>query len=123
PARSPTGNQCFVRRARKPRGHSSRGACPGPGPPGSAFRWRGALSMRFDAITLQRYGIFADFTLDLSQGSEGIHLIFGGNEAGKSTTLRALHRMLFGFPQRKDDFLDDGDPRVGGVVRHGEQTL
>lgn len=79
--------------------------------------------MRLDAITLRRFGIFDDLTLDLSQGEQGVHIVHGPNEAGKSTLLAGLRCALYGFDQRKHDFLDQRDPRVGGTVREGNRTL
>ncbi len=41
--------------------------------------------------------------LDLSAGQEGLHLIYGPNEAGKSSALRALRQALFGIPAQTSD--------------------
>jgi uncharacterized protein YhaN len=54
-------------------------------------------------IRLAAYGPFSDVTLDLSDQGQDFHLIFGPNEAGKSTALRALRHMLFGIPARTGD--------------------
>jgi len=88
--------------------------------------------MRFLSISFSKFGPFEEFTLDVSQGRYGLHLIHGPNEAGKSTALRGLEYVLFGFPQRKD--LEDGrdqddfrfpatEQRLGAclVDRHGKQ--
>mgnify|MGYP002619709431 CR=1 FL=1 len=77
--------------------------------------------MRFDAIELRRFGIFESHTIDLSKGSMGVHIIHGPNEAGKSTTLKALRWMLFGFPHGTQEFLYGNDTRIGGVLQNGEQ--
>ncbi len=53
--------------------------------------------MRIDRLDLIAYGPFSDKSLDLSDGAAGLHLIYGDNEAGKSTSLRALIAWLFGF--------------------------
>lgn len=53
----------------------------------------------------------------------GLHVIHGPNEAGKSSALRALRALLFGFHARTDeDFLHAyNDLRVGALVsRNGE---
>jgi uncharacterized protein YhaN len=60
--------------------------------------------MKFLRIVFRCFGPFEDQGLDLS-GSGGFHVIFGPNEAGKSSALRGLHSFLFGFPgQSPDDF-------------------
>lgn len=59
--------------------------------------------MRLLDLRLDAYGPFTDRTLDLSAGCEGMHVIFGPNEAGKSSALRALNGLLYGIPERSDD--------------------
>lgn len=60
--------------------------------------------MKFDRITFRCFGPFEQQPLDLS-GPSGFHVVFGPNEAGKSSALRGLHALLFGFPvQSCDDF-------------------
>ncbi len=75
--------------------------------------------MKILDLHLLAYGPFTDSHLDLSGGSEGLHIIFGPNEAGKSSALRALRALLYGVPERTgDDFIHDKtDLRVGGVLR------
>ena len=53
--------------------------------------------MRIDRLDLIAYGPFDGTVLDLSDGASGLHLIYGDNEAGKSTSLRALIGWLFGI--------------------------
>ncbi|UHD15991.1 ATP-binding protein [Thiocapsa bogorovii] len=68
--------------------------------------------MKILELDLRAFGPFTDRRLDLSGGSEGLHLVFGPNEAGKSSALRALRGLLFGIHERtRDDF------------RHGKQEL
>lgn len=60
--------------------------------------------MRFLRVTFRCFGPFEEQPLDLSTPG-GFHVIFGPNEAGKSSALRGLHALLFGFPvQSGDDF-------------------
>jgi uncharacterized protein YhaN len=60
--------------------------------------------MKFARITFRCFGPFEEQPLDLS-GPGGFHVIYGPNEAGKSSALRGLHALLFGFPvQSTDDF-------------------
>lgn len=70
--------------------------------------------MRLLELHLKAFGPFTDRRLDLSE--PGLHVIFGANEAGKSSALRALKVLLFGFhPRSSDNFLHAHDQlRVGG---------
>ncbi len=78
--------------------------------------------MKILRLDLRAFGPFTDLGLDLSAGREGLHLIFGPNEAGKSSALRALRQMLYGIdPRTTDRFLHDYDRlRVGGTLRHAD---
>lgn len=75
--------------------------------------------MRLLSLHLDRFGPFADLHLDLSAGREGLHLLYGPNEAGKTSTRRALHHLLFGFPhQSSDDWqFDSRDLRISAHLR------
>ncbi|WP_152052777.1 ATP-binding protein [Tautonia marina] len=59
--------------------------------------------MRLRRLDLLAFGPFTDLSLDLSAGSFGLHLIHGPNEAGKSSTLRAIHNLFYGIPLRSND--------------------
>lgn len=52
-------------------------------------------------------------------------VIYGQNEAGKSTLLRAISALLFGVPQRTQDVYSfkGSELRIGGVVSEGERTF
>ncbi len=75
--------------------------------------------MKILSLDLVAFGPFTGVTLDLSAGSEGLHLIYGANEAGKSSALRALRQLLYGIPERStDDFVHPFSKlRVGGRLR------
>ncbi|GAI35874.1 unnamed protein product, partial [marine sediment metagenome] len=75
--------------------------------------------MRIDRLDLIAYGPFTDKSLNLSNGDSGLHLIYGDNEAGKSTSLRALIAWLFGIPARTNDNYLHSNPqlRIGGKLR------
>jgi len=81
--------------------------------------------MKILELNLLAFGPFTDTLLDLSEGREGFHLVYGPNEAGKSSALRALRQMLFGIPERSgDDFVHPyGKMRVGGVLQHSDGSL
>jgi uncharacterized protein YhaN len=76
--------------------------------------------MRIDRLELRAYGPFTGVVLDLG-GKAGLHVIHGRNEAGKSTTLRALRGLLFGMPHQSKDAHTHPvrDLRVGAVLRNG----
>ena len=71
--------------------------------------------MRITRLELKAFGPFSDRTLRLGPG---LHIVHGPNEAGKSSTLRALKAWLFGFPERThDNFLHANDQlSVGGCL-------
>src|SRR5690606_14605253 len=81
---------------------------------GAAHGSRGTL-MRLVRLDLIRYGHFTDVTLEFQPG---FNLVLGANVAGKSTTLRALRQLLFGFDHRcPDAFLHPtGSLRIGAVI-------
>jgi uncharacterized protein YhaN len=55
--------------------------------------------VRFAELTLERYGAFAERRLAIP-ATAGLTIIYGPNEAGKSTCLDALSDFLFGIPER-----------------------
>jgi uncharacterized protein YhaN len=65
--------------------------------------------MRFLSVSYRNFGPFAEWSFDLSS-DQGLHLIYGPNEAGKTSALRGLRCFLFGFPDRTaDDFTFKGE--------------
>lgn len=75
--------------------------------------------MRIDRLDFIAYGPFTQKSLNLSAGDAGLHLIYGNNEAGKSTSLRALTALLFGIPNSTPDNYLHSNPqlRMGGTLR------
>ncbi|RQD65409.1 MAG: hypothetical protein D5R98_03565 [Desulfonatronovibrio sp. MSAO_Bac4] len=59
--------------------------------------------MKINKIILQAYGHFTDKVLDFSSQDNGLHIIFGPNEAGKSTTMRAIDSFFYGFGHSSPD--------------------
>lgn len=59
--------------------------------------------MRIDLLHLVRYGSFSDVSLSFAHHGPAFHLVYGPNEAGKSTALRAIHGLLYGIPERTGD--------------------
>lgn len=78
--------------------------------------------MKIVKLNLMAYGPFKDRALDFSENDKGLHIIFGKNEAGKSSALRAINGLLFGIPDRTaDDFrFTYKDLRIGGEIEHSD---
>lgn len=74
--------------------------------------------MKIKRLDLLAFGPFTKKSLDLSDGNPGLHVVQGSNEAGKSSTLRALKAWLFGIEARStDNFVHDHKQlRVGGLL-------
>ncbi len=75
--------------------------------------------MKLARIYLKAFGPFRDRVIELPTGAgKDLHVIFGPNEAGKSTILRAVTGFLFGIPERTGDaFLHDYQQlRVGATL-------
>lgn len=73
--------------------------------------------MKIDRLFLKAYGPFANRWLDFTGGPD-FHVIYGPNEAGKSTTLRALKGLLFGIDERTaDNFIHPNQQlRIGATL-------
>jgi uncharacterized protein YhaN len=64
--------------------------------------------MKINTFKLLAYGPFTDKILDFSGKDYGLHVVFGLNEAGKSTALRALTGLFYGFEHIiSDNWLHD----------------
>ncbi|MCA9139719.1 MAG: AAA family ATPase, partial [Planctomycetales bacterium] len=74
--------------------------------------------MIIERLNLTAFGRFSDLALDLSAGPRRLHLVYGPNESGKSTCLRAISSLLFGIPSRTvDNFLHgNAKLRVGATL-------
>ncbi|WP_437621891.1 AAA family ATPase [Sorangium sp. So ce1151] len=68
--------------------------------------------MRLLELHLKAFGSFTDRTLTFGDKCGAVHVVYGRNEAGKTTTLRALGDLLFGFPHQSP-----------AVFLHDERTL
>ena len=76
--------------------------------------------MRIKRFELKAFGPFTDRALELDSKKPGLHIIFGVNEAGKSSSLRALKALLYGFPERTpDNFIHANNQLlVGGLLEN-----
>ena len=71
--------------------------------------------MRIDELQLRSFGPFTDINVVFKKREGDFHILYGRNEAGKSSALRALKALLFGIPhQTTDNFLhENAKLRVG----------
>lgn len=81
--------------------------------------------MRIDSIDLIRYGHFCDRRLEFLPGTPDFFVIYGDNEAGKSTLLRAISSLFFGVPAKTPDAhkVKPSELRVGATVSNGHECL
>ena len=83
--------------------------------------------MRLRRLDLLRYGRFTGESLDLPlpDRQPDFHVVFGLNEAGKSTALLAIEDLLFGIPRNTPlNFLHaNTEMRVGAVLQDHHETL
>jgi uncharacterized protein YhaN len=68
--------------------------------------------MRILRLQFRPFGCFRDTTLPFEGKPGCLHVVYGRNEAGKSTALRAIRGFLFGIPARSTD-----------VFRHEARSL
>ncbi len=73
--------------------------------------------MRIEELNLAAFGPFTDRVLGF--GETGLHVVYGPNEAGKSSALRGLKALLYGIDERTlDNFLHANDKlRIHGFLR------
>lgn len=77
--------------------------------------------MRLDSIDLIRFGHFCGRTVELPPRKPDYYLIYGDNEAGKSTLLRAISALLFEVPVNTPDVHTYKGPelRIGATISDG----
>ena len=81
--------------------------------------------MKILRLQLRAYGPFTDTKLDLSGGQHGLHIVYGFNEAGKSSSLRAIADLLYGIPGRTPDNFVHPYPklRIGAELQHSDGSI
>jgi uncharacterized protein YhaN len=81
--------------------------------------------MRISRLDLLAYGHFTDAKLQLPARKPDLHLVFGLNEAGKSTALAAIEDLLFGIAKNTQyGFVHDyGSMRLGAVLNESDKIL
>ncbi|MCU7920460.1 MAG: AAA family ATPase [Candidatus Thiodiazotropha sp. (ex Epidulcina cf. delphinae)] len=72
--------------------------------------------MKIQELNLAAFGPFTDRILAFDEG--GLHVVYGPNEAGKSSALRGLKALLYGIEERTlDNFLHANDKlRIHGYL-------
>lgn len=75
--------------------------------------------MKIKRLELKAFGPFTNRTLDFSSDLPGLHVVYGPNEAGKSSSLRALQALFFGFEKTSADNFLHPHPQflVGGCLQ------
>lgn len=76
--------------------------------------------MKLKRLELKAFGPFTDRIIAFNSDGPGLHILYGPNEAGKSSSLRALKTLLYGFPQQTpDSFIHSYDQLlVGGCLEN-----
>lgn len=64
--------------------------------------------MKIAKIRFETIGPFQDTTLDFPGGRAGLHIVYGPNEAGKSSMLKYIKYFLFGIPHQNPDNFTHG---------------
>lgn len=82
--------------------------------------------MKIESLHLTAFGPFSGESLDFSSATPGFNLVYGPNEAGKSSALRAIRALLYGIDERTpDNFVHPYNRmRIGGkLVSENGQIL
>ena len=74
--------------------------------------------MRLNELSLEKYGCYSERTIAIPEDA-GLTVLYGLNEAGKSTCLEAIGDFLFGIPKSSPRGDTYGYPgmRIGAVMR------
>ena len=83
--------------------------------------------MRLRRLDLTRYGKFTDYSIDFGEhaaGTPDLHIVYGLNEAGKSTALSGFLDLLFGIEERtRYGFIHRGKAmEIGACLEFNEQA-
>src|SRR5690348_547515 len=80
--------------------------------------------MKFAELSLEQYGAYP--RLSVIFGSPGLNVVYGPNEAGKSTCLTSISDFLFGIPNNSSHGqFGYGAMRIGArlLLTNGEQLV
>lgn len=80
--------------------------------------------MRILRLELIAFGPFTNAALEFSHDRDALEIVYGDNESGKSSALRAVTDLLYGIPgNTQDNFLHNNRSlRIGGLLRHSDGT-
>lgn len=78
--------------------------------------------MRISKLYLKAFGPYTEQVIDFGGTEASLHILYGPNEAGKSSLLRAIHALFFGISERtQDNFLHQNAVlRIAGIVDDNE---
>lgn len=78
--------------------------------------------MKILTLHLTAFGPFNGTAIDFSHGNDGLHIIYGPNEAGKSSALRALRAAFYGIDVRSPDNFQHpyNKMRIKATIRHSD---
>ncbi len=80
--------------------------------------------MKITGIEIERFGVWRNYSQTLNP--HGLNVVYGPNEAGKTTILRFIRGVLYGFPLESNPVLRRGAkqaPQSGAIrVLHRDQT-
>jgi uncharacterized protein YhaN len=81
--------------------------------------------MRIRRLDLPKYGHFTNADFDLPAYRPDFHMVYGLNEAGKSTALCAIENLLFGIPHNSQHnfFHDYSSLRLGALIEADDRSL
>ena len=100
--------ECPTRRSARP---CCGGGVVGDGP----ARRRGGEIMKIAALEIDGYGVWSG--LKVERLSDGMNVLYGPNEAGKTTLLQFVRSVLYGFsPERRRYFPPVHGGRPGGWI-------
>jgi ABC-type phosphate/phosphonate transport system ATPase subunit len=71
--------------------------------------------MRIERLDLIRYGHFTGYAIDLPVRQPDFTVMYGDNEAGKSTLLRGISALFFGVPPKTPDVHAAKVPNCGSA--------
>ena len=123
-----TASQAAARDLRRDRPHRAGRTQPGArgrGASAVAAAGRGERLMRLRTLELLAFGHFSGETLGFNDIPGTIDFVYGDNEAGKSTSLRAVTGFLYGIPPRTTDAFLHPMPtlRIGAEIVNADGTI
>ncbi|MBL4584401.1 MAG: AAA family ATPase [Pseudomonadales bacterium] len=79
--------------------------------------------MKLETLNLLAFGPFTERVLSFD--APGLHIVYGPNEAGKSSSLRALKALFYGIDNRsRDNFIHANNKlRVGATISNAGKRL